>query len=115
VADSEPTMIAINSVVAERADEFEEWLRSVVVPACNERRPETRGLWRVLRATEADNGVVVFAFVFQGGVPDDWELEPILVEALGQDGADDALAAFAGMLKGEQQSWAFTEVPLDGV
>jgi hypothetical protein len=108
-------MIAINSVLADRADEFEDWLRSVVVPAANEFRPETRNLWRVLRASEADDDVVVFAFVFEGGQPDDWELEPILVEALGQDGANDALAAFAGMLKGEQRSWAFTEVPLDGV
>jgi hypothetical protein len=67
----------------------------------------------VLRATEADDDVVVFAFVFQGGEPDDWELEPVLVEALGQDGAADALATFAGMLKGDQQSWAFTRVLLD--
>jgi hypothetical protein len=115
VVSSEPTMIAINSVLADRADEFEQWLRSIVVPASNRLRPESRGRWRVLRASEADDGVVVFAFVFEGGEPDDWELEPILVEALGQDGANDALATFAGMLKGGQQSWAFTEVPLDGV
>ena len=105
-------MIAINDVLADRADEFEEWLRSVVVPASNERRPESRGRWRVLRATETDDDVVVFAFVFEGGEPEDWELVPILVEALGQDGADDALGTFAGMLKGDQQNWAFTHVDL---
>jgi hypothetical protein len=113
VASSEPTLIAINRVLADRADEFEDWLRTVVAPAANERRPDLRGRWRVLRATEPDDDVVVFAFVFDGGQPEDWELEPLLVEALGQDGAADALATFAGMLKGEQQGWAFTQVRLD--
>ena len=113
MASSEPTIIAINQVLTDRADEFEDWLRTVVVPAARERRPESRGRWRVLRATEPDDDVVVFAFLFEGGEPEDWELEPLLVEALGQDGAADALATFAGMLKGEQQGWAFTQVRLD--
>jgi len=106
-------MIAINPVLADRADDFEDWLRTVVAPAANERRPESRGRWRVLRATEADDGVVVFAFVFEGGQPEDWELEPILVEALGREGASDALATADGMLKSDQQGWAFTKVSLD--
>ena len=114
MARSEPTLIAINPVVADRADEFEEWLRSVFVPVSNERRPEQRGRWRVLRATEVDDGVVVFAFVCEGEDADHWDMEPMLVEALGQDGADHALARFAGMLKGgDQQGWTFTEVPFD--
>ena len=113
MTSSEQTLIAINNVRADRADDFEEWLRTVVVPASNERRPESRGKWRVLRATEADDGVVVFAFIFEGGEPEDWELDPILEEHLGPDAAADALATFEGMLKGEQKGWAFTPVRLD--
>ena len=106
------TLIALNDVRADRADEFEEWLRTVVVPASNERRPQSRGRYHVPRATEAEDGVVVFAFVCEGGRPEDWELDPILEEALGPDGAADALATFAGMLRGDQRAWAFTRVPL---
>ena len=114
VASSEQTMIAINSVVADRADEFEEWLRSVFVPVVNDLRPELRGRWRALRATEVEDGVVVFAFVCEGESRDDWALEPVLREALGEQGAADALATFAGFLKEEQRNWFFTPVTFEG-
>jgi hypothetical protein len=45
------TLIAINAVLADRVDEFEEWLRSVVVPATRSQRPDLDAGWRVLRAT----------------------------------------------------------------
>lgn len=108
------TLIAINPVLADRADEFEEWLRSVVAPAMRIQRPDLDGRWRVLRATEADDGTVVFAFVCEGGTPDDWDLRPYLETALGPAEADRALEHFAGMLQQqEQESWFFTPVALD--
>lgn len=110
----EPTLIAINRVLADRADEFEAWLRTVVVPAMNDHRPNLHGRWRVLRATEADDGAVVFAFVCEGGTPEDWELDPVLEEALGSEGAGKALATFTECLQEEQTGWSFTPVPLDG-
>ena len=110
---AEQTLIAINEVLENRADDFENWLRTVVVPVLSERRPHLQNSWRVLRADTAEDGVVVFAFVFQGS-PDDAELDPVLEEALGADGAERELAAFTSMLKGEQRAWAFTEVPLVG-
>jgi hypothetical protein len=110
----EPTLIAINRVLADRADEFEAWLRTVVVPAMNDHRPNLHGRWRVLRATEADDGAVVFAFVCEGGAPGDWLLNPVLEEALGQEGAKQALATFSGMLQENQRGWWFNPVNFDG-
>jgi hypothetical protein len=43
-----PTLIAINPVIAERADAFEDWLRTTVVPAVRKHRPELQGRWEVL-------------------------------------------------------------------
>ena len=107
------TMIAINAVPADRVDEFEEWLRTVIVPATRDQRPDLDGRWRVLRATEADDDVVVFAFVFDGGTPEDWDMRPYLEKALGPAEADRALERFEGMLRGEQRSWSFEPVGLD--
>jgi hypothetical protein len=108
------TLIAINSVLIERADEFQDWLRTVVAPAMTAQRPDLDGRWRVLRATEPGDGTVVFAFVCEGGVDEDWDLRPYLENALGPEGADRALEHFADMLRGEQEAWSFTPVALDG-
>ena len=50
----------------------------------------------LLRAAEADEGTVTFAFVCEGGAPDDWDLRPYLETALGAEGADRELERFAG-------------------
>jgi hypothetical protein len=110
---SAQTMIAINTVPADRVDEFEDWLRTVIVPATRDQRPDLDGRWRVLRATEADGDSVVFAFVCEGGAPEDWDMYPYLEKALGAAEADRALERFGGLLRGEQQSWFFEPVGLD--
>jgi hypothetical protein len=107
------TLIAINAVRADRVDDFEEFLRSVVVPAMWDLRPDLDGKWRVLRATEAEEGTVVFAFVCEGGAPDDWDLRPYLETALGSEEADRELERFAGMLQGEQRAWFLSPVEFD--
>ena len=112
--DHQPTLLVINPVLAERADDFEGWLRSVVHPAMLEHQPELVGRFRVLRAGEAEDGVVPFAFLFDGGEPTDWELQPLLVRALGGDAAAEALAEMTRMLRGEQYGWPVAPVPLDG-
>jgi hypothetical protein len=101
------TLIAINAVLADRVAEFEEWLRSVVFPAVRAQRPDLDGQWQVLRATEADDGTVVFAFICEGGAPEDWDLHPYLEKALGSTEADRALERFDGMLRGGQRAWFF--------
>ena len=110
----EQTLIALNPVRADRADDFTRWLRSVVVPAMSEHQPHLADRWHVLRGTEAEEGVVVFAFVFDGGTDDDWELRPLLEKALGSHGADRALADMDQMLVEEQYGWWFSPVRLDG-
>jgi hypothetical protein len=109
------TLIALNVVLVDRAEEFEDWLRTVVAPAMREQRPDLDGRWRVLRATEPGDGTLVYAFVCEGGAEEDWDLRPYLENALGPDEADRALEHFADMLRDqEQQSWFFTPVGLGG-
>jgi len=60
-------MIAINPVLADRADDVEDWLRAVLVPATRDHRPELLDRWEVLRAAKEEDGQVIFAFLFYGG------------------------------------------------
>ena len=114
MADHPTTLLAINPVRAERADDFEEWLRAVVLPAMRTHQPELVGRVMVLRATETVDGVTAFAFLAEGGEPADWELEPLLERALGADGAAREMAAMSGMLRDEQYGWLVRRVPFDG-
>ena len=109
--DSGISLIALNRVVAARADDFEGWLRTVVLPAVA-KKPELAQRWEVLRSTGAADGVVNFVFLFQGGPPEDWDLEPMLEEALGADGASRAMSQFADMLADQQQAWSLARVDL---
>jgi hypothetical protein len=113
MADHEPTILAINPVLAERADDFEEWLATVVFPAMRTHQPEFVDRVTVLRATETVDGVTPFAFVGHGGEPADWELEPLLERALGRDGAAREMAAMTGMLREEQYGWLVRRVRFD--
>ncbi len=110
---SEPMLIAINPVRADRADDFEHWLLTIVVPAVQRHRPAQDGRWRVLRAQDVEDGVVTFAFLFDGGPAEVWELRPLLEEALGPSGAEDALRQMGDMLKGDQVGWSLAPVRLD--
>ena len=114
MADHETTLLAINPVLAERADDFEEWLRAVVVPAMRTHQPELVNRVTVLRATETVDGVTTFAFLAQGGEPADWELEPLLERALGRDDATREMAQMSSMLREEQYGWLVRRVPFDG-
>jgi hypothetical protein len=66
--DSGISLIALNRVIAARADDFEGWLHTVVLPAVA-KKPELAQRWEVLRSTDAADGVVNFVFLFQGGPP----------------------------------------------
>lgn len=95
----QPTLIAINAVIAERADDFEDWLRIVVVPAVREHRPELQGRWEALRATGQENGTVTFVFIFHGGDASQWNLEALPNQALGVEGAQRVMTDMSGMMK----------------
>lgn len=109
----QPTIIAFTPVNAERADDFEDWIRTVVVPADRKYASPVEGRsWELLRATEDQDGTVTFAFIFRGGDIPDWDLGPLLEKALGAEGAQGALTNLSGMMTGEQTIWTFGSVPL---
>ena len=112
VPDREQILIVINCVRADRADAFEEWLRSVVAPAVREHQPHLEGRWRVLRGTEAQDDVVLFTFLLHGGTDEDWALEPLLERALGPHGADRALRDMQEMVTQDQHGWWASPVRL---
>jgi hypothetical protein len=66
----------------------------------------------VLRATEEEDGTVIFTFIFRGGEPSDWHLESLLDQALGAEGAQRAMADMSGMMKREQYGWILAPVHL---
>jgi hypothetical protein len=105
-------MIAVTSVLAERADDFEDWFRTIAVPAVREHRPEQQGRWELLRAAEQEDDTVTFVFVFHGGDFSEWQLEPILNQALGEEGGQRAMADLIAMMKREQYGWTLAPVQL---
>ena len=114
MAGAEPTHIYLNPVLVDRAADFEHWLRTVLVPAVAEHRPDQQGRWQVLRATEGDDldgDTVIYAFVLSGGDLSEWDLESLFERALGAEGAERALQAWDEMLKQPQYGWSF--VPVD--
>ena len=106
------SMIAINPVIADRAGDFEDWLRTVLVPATRDHRPELLDRWEVLRAAKEEDGPVIFTFLFYGGEAAEWQMEPILARALGAEGARRALENLSAMMKGLQYGWELTPVDL---
>ena len=108
------TLIALNHVRAGREQEFEDWLRSVLVPAARAHQAHLEGRWHVLRGTEPDDRGTVFAFVFDGGTDEDWDLRALLEKELGSQGADEALSRMGQMLAEDQYGWWLAPVPLDG-
>jgi len=104
--------IYLNPVRAEHAEEFEHWLRAEVAPAVTAQRPDLDPRYEVLRATEPQDGTVLFAFVLTGGDVDDWDLEPLLERSAGPDGAERALRRMSEMLERPQYGWSFTPVDL---
>ena len=104
------SMIAIDPVLADRAGDFEDWLRTVLVPATRDHRPELLDRWEVLRAAKEEDGQVIFTFLFYGGEGAEWQMEPILAQALGAEGARRALEDMLAMMKGLQQGWEVTTV-----
>jgi hypothetical protein len=109
---SATTYIAVNPVRADRADDFEQWLRTVVAPATRELQPDLYDQWHVLRSTGAADGVVTFVFQFDGGTPEDWDLVALLERALGQEGAERAFAEVEGMMTAPQEGWWVAPVRL---
>ncbi len=66
----------------------------------------------VLHAAQEEDGQVIFTFLFYGGEAAEWQMEPILAQALGAEGARRALQNMSAMMKGLQYGWELTPVDL---
>jgi hypothetical protein len=99
--------INFTPVHADRADEYEEWVRTTLVPAVRRVRPALEGRWQTLRATEASDGVVYFAFILEGGELSEWEIDPLLREANGDEAAARDEERWNEMVRGKQIGGTF--------
>jgi hypothetical protein len=104
--------IYLNPVQADRADEWETFTRSVILPVVASQRPELLARVRLLRAEGADDGATVFAFVFEGGDVDDYDLEPLFTAEYGEHEGRQRLQQWEDMFVREQFGWSFHEVSL---
>lgn len=129
----EQTHLFLNPVKADRAEEFEAFLREVAQPVTLALRPELAGKWRLLKpaAPEAgDASVVTYGLLFEGGsLEDDWDLYKLLAEHHGAEEAERLMARWVDTFAGgvtwvnalqqtddepTQIGWSFRTVPLDG-
>src|SRR3954466_12743589 len=81
--------IYLTPVTAERADDFEAWLRSTLFPAVAQVRPDLAPRAQTWRS-DARQGLVYFAFLLEGDDSGGWQIDPILREALGDSATEAA-------------------------
>ena len=101
--------VVATQVKTGRDDDFEEFMRDVVVPAQVRARPRQVGMWHLMRpATDQPEGCSrAWIMTFHGpSTLDDWNLEPLFVEAYGADASREHLRHFEDMVEGEQTVYA---------
>jgi len=104
-----PRYVVATYVKAGRDDDFERFMRDVVVAAEVRARPDQVGMWRLMRpATDPPEGVTrAWIMTFHGpSTLDDWALEPLFDEAYGADASREHMRYFADMVDGEQTVYA---------
>jgi hypothetical protein len=83
------THVYLTLVAAERADDFDRFLRDAVTPAVDARQPHLSGRWRALRASAANGDVLTYVFLFDGGdLEEDWDLGPLFEAHFGKEQAE---------------------------
>jgi hypothetical protein len=104
-----PRFVVATYVKAGRDDDFEGFMRNVVMPAQVRARPHQVGRWQLMRpATDQPEGVTrAWLMTFYGpSTLDDWNLEPLFEEAYGADAARAHIRQFEDMVDGEQTVYA---------
>jgi hypothetical protein len=110
----ETTHVYLTPITAARADDFDTFLRDVVAPAVEARRPQVAGRWRALKPDKRDGDCLTYVFLFDGGDLDaDWDLVPVFEEHYGADEAARLFEQWGGMAP-ETEQWAGALVPIDG-
>jgi hypothetical protein len=108
--------IALTPVKPDRQDEFEAFIRDVIVPAVKQVRPHLMGRWQTLRpAEQEDDAPPTYGLLFHGDSPlSEWELGPLLAEAYGDEEGARRDREFEAFLAGDQQMHAFSgALPVD--
>ena len=106
---SSPRYVLATSVKAGRDDDFETFMRDVVVPAEVQARPHLAGMWQLMRpaADQPEGCTRAWLMFFQGpSALDDWNLEPLFDEAYGVDASREHMQYFEDMVEGEQTVYA---------
>jgi hypothetical protein len=101
--------VVATHVKAGRDDDFERFMRDVVVPAGVRARPHQVGMWHLMRpAADQPEGVTRAWLITLCGPStlDDWSLEPLFDEAYGADASRDHIRYFEDMIDGEQIVYA---------
>src|SRR6476620_2185022 len=106
---SDDKMLVRNEVDPDKAKDFEKILTDQVAPAVERARKDLSERYEVFRSDDED-GRAVFFFLFEGDDMDDWELEPILKDALGEEESQEVLKQFTGCLLEEQKVIALRPV-----
>jgi hypothetical protein len=109
---SSPRYVVATNVKAGRDDDFERFMREVVVPAEAQTRPHQVGMWHLMRpAADQPEGVTRAWIItlFGPSTLDDWSLEPLFVEAYGADASREHIRHFEDMVDGEQTVYALDE------
>jgi hypothetical protein len=104
--------IYLNPIRSDRADDWESFTRSVIMPVVASQRPETLDRVRLLRADGPVDGATLFAFVFDGGDIDDYDLESMFAAEYGEREGQERLQEWEDMFAREQYGWTFHDVSL---
>ena len=105
-------MMAITRVHGDRADEFEDWVRTVLVPATADGPIARR--WRLTRLESSPEGPVGYAFEFEGSDPSEYDLGAVLTAALGEERAQAEGARVDSFVAGEQELIVFARTVAEG-
>ncbi len=105
-------MVAVTMVKADRAREFEDWVRSVLVPAAS-KDPAVAGRWRLVRAGSGPDPVP-YAFQFDGSDITEFDPTPLLVAELGEQQGQAEMAKLQQMFAQEQTLLVFSPPIVDG-
>ncbi len=105
VATETPRYLAPTPVKRGREEEFESFIRDVIVPAVRLARPDLADQWQALRPSndQGHDETRSYVFVFYGHAPiEDWDLDTLLPAALGQDEGTRRSKQFNEFVDGEQ-------------
>jgi hypothetical protein len=113
--DSTPGAIHIylNPIASDKADAWQSFVRSAIMPVFTRQREDLAGHVRLLRSDHTEDGITTFAFVFDGGDIADYDVETVFAAEYGDEEGERMLAPWHSMYAADQYGWTFQEIPLE--